>query len=263
MNKILSILMDILKKGFEYLKKFGKWLIKDIKNIVIVVLALAALVSTCTINSTKKELHETQIALIESNDSTFVYKNKAKELYAATETYIADIGELKRQNSELYKEYKNLKDQPVIIERFKTVIQIDSIKVVDSILVYPEQKAYTAKFNYTDKWCTIDGATHFDTEWLTATTDINTVKFPATFTTDLVERKGDLVFLTKCDNPYVQINNIEGAVVSPEQSKTLRKRFDRPWGIMIGVGPSIGIIDNSFKVYPAVQLTLGYKLISF
>ena len=69
--------------------------------------------------------------------------------------------------------------------------------------------------------------------------------------------------MTKCDNPYVQINNIEGAIVSPEQSKVFKKRFNRPWGVMIGVGPSITVIDNTVRIYPALQLTVGYKFISF
>ena len=69
--------------------------------------------------------------------------------------------------------------------------------------------------------------------------------------------------MTKCDNPYVQINNIEGAIVSPEQSKVLKKRFNRPWGVMIGVGPSITVVNNTVKAYPALQLTIGYKFISF
>lgn len=257
------ILKEILSKVFDYFKKFCKWLIKDIKNLIIVILFVFGFVSMCNTSVMRHKLHETEIALIEANDTTFEYKNKTKELYAARETYIADINELKRQNSELYKEYKNLKDHPIIIEKVETIVKMDSIRIIDSVFVTPAENMYTAKFNYNDKWCSVNGFTHFDLINYKANTDINNISFPATFTTDLIEKNNKLLFITKCDNPYVQINNIEGAVVSPTQSKVLKKHFDKPWGIMVGVGPSVGIIDNNIKVYPAFHVTIGYKLINF
>lgn len=256
----IDIIKSFCNSFFKYLKRFCKWLITDYRNFIIVVFAILTLFFICDIKSVKTKLHETEIALIEANDTTFEYKNKTKELYTAKETYIADIAELKRQNSELYKEYKNLKDHPIIIEKVETIVKIDSIHIVDSVLVYPAENILSAKFNYNDKWCGINGVTNFDMTKSTATTDINTVSFPATFTTDLIEKNNKLLFITKCNNPYVQINNIEGAVVSPEQSKLLKKRFSRPWGVMVGVGPSASVIDNTVKIYPALQLTVGYKI---
>lgn len=256
-----SKVLDILKVIGKYLLKAFKWAFGNIKNLIIVVLAILFLVAACNAYSTKKELEKTKIELVEANDSTFTYKNKVGELYAARETYIADIKQLKEENAELYQEYKHLKDHPIIIEKVETIIKIDSITVKDSVALYND--TYIAKFDYNDKWYNISGATSFDLPKNTASTSIFNVSLPANFTTDVIEKDKKLYFLTKCDNPYVQINNIEGAVVSPEQSKVLKNRFDKPWGIMIGVGPSVTVIDNTVKVYPALQLTLGYKFISF
>ena len=95
-------------------------------------------------NITKKELAKTKIELVEANDSTFVYKNKVGELYAARETYIADINQLKQTNEDLYEKYKNLKDHPIVIEKIKTIVKIDSIQVKDSLIADPVQNTYTA-----------------------------------------------------------------------------------------------------------------------
>lgn len=260
---VLDVLKSIGKPIFEFLKKGFKWMFSNFKNFIIVLLTILCLVVAFNFYSTKKELEKTKIELVEANDSTFTYMNKAKELYAARETYIASIKELKNANEELYKEWKNLKDHPIVIEKVTTVVKIDSVHVKDSVSVDSTMTNYTAKFNYDDKYCSISGATLFNLPSKTANTSIYNITFPATFTTDVIEKNKKLYFLTKCDNPYVQINNIEGAVISPEQSKVLKSRFDRPWGVMVGIGPSMTIIDNTVKIYPALQVTIGYKVISF
>jgi hypothetical protein len=69
--------------------------------------------------------------------------------------------------------------------------------------------------------------------------------------------------IAKSSNPYLQINNMDGYMLSPEKSKMLKKRFNKPWGVMVGVGPSVTIIDNKVQIVPSLQLTVGYKFISF
>ena len=260
---ILSILGKIGKSILNGMVKVFKLTFSNFKNFIIVLLVILCLVGAWSLYRTKKDLERTKIELVESQDTTFIYKNKAGELYAACETYIADIKELKTANEELYKEYKNLKDHPIIIEKVQTVIKIDSIYIKDDVTVDTLSNMYTADFKFADNYCSISGATTLDVLNKAANTSIYNIEIPATFTTDVIEKNKKLYFLTKCDNPYVQINNIEGAIVSPEQSKVLKKRFNRPWGVMIGVGPSITVVNNTVKVYPSLQLTIGYKFISF
>ena len=262
-SAILSILKKVGKSILDVIVKGFKWIFSSFKNFIIVLLTILCLVGACSLYRTKKDLERTKIELVESQDTTFIYKNKAGELYAACETYIADIKELKAANEELYKEWKNLKDHPIIIEKVETVTKIDSVYIKDDVVVDTLSNIYTATFNFTDKYYSIYGATTLDIPNKAASTSIYNIEIPATFTTDVIEKNKKLYFLAKCDNPYVQINNIEGAIVSPEQSKVFKKRFNRPWGVMIGVGPSITVIDNTVRIYPALQLTVGYKFISF
>ena len=94
-------------------------------------------------------------------------------------------------------------------------------------------------------------------------TTINSISFNSDITTNLIEKDNKLYFVSKSSNPYMQINNIEGCMLSPEDSKVIKKRFDKRWALIIGVGPSITVMDGQLKIVPGVQLTLGYKLISF
>ena len=260
---ILSILGKIGKSILNAIIKGFKWTFSNFKNFIIVLLVILCLAGAWSLYRTKKDLERTKIELVESQDTTIIYKNKTGELYAACETYIADIKELKAANEELYKEWKNLKDHPIIVEKVQTVIKIDTVYTKDDVVVDTLSNIYTATFNFTDKYYSIYGATTLDIPNKAASTSIYNIEIPATFTADVIEKNKKLYFLAKCDNPYVQINNIEGAIVSPEQSKVFKKRFNRPWGVMIGVGPSITVIDNTVRIYPALQLTVGYKFISF
>ena len=262
-SAILSILKKVGKSILDVIVKGFKWIFSSFKNFIIVLLTILCLVGACSLYRTKKDLERTKIELVESQDTTIIYKNKIGELYAARETYIADIKELKASYEELYKEWKNLKDHPIIIEKVETEIKRDTVYIKDDVVVDSLSNIYTANFNFADSHCSISGATTFDIPNKAASTSIYNIEFPATFTMNVIEKNKKLYFLTKCDNPYVQINNIEGAIVSPEQSKVFKKRFNRPWGVMIGVGPSITVIDNTVRIYPALQLTIGYKFISF
>lgn len=262
-TSFISILKNIGKSILNFIIKAFKWIFSNFKNFIIALLFILCIVFALNYYTTEKELDETKTELINTNDSIFVYKNKVDELYAATEIYVTDIKELKKVNEDLYKEYKNLKEHPIVIEKINTIVKLDTIYIKDKVVVDSLNQMYTANFNYKDDYCNISGATVFNLKDINANTAIYNVEFPATFTTDIIEKSGKLYFLTKCDNPYVEINNIEGAIISPEQSKVLRKKFDKPWGVMIGVGPAVIIVDNSFKIYPALQLTVGYKIFSF
>ena len=61
----------------------------------------------------------------------------------------------------------------------------------------------------------------------------------------------------------MQINNIEGCMLSPEDSNVIKNRFDKRWVVVVGAGPSLTVVNGQLKVVPGLQLTLGYKLISF
>lgn len=255
--------MKFLEKIFNMFKKGFIWIFSDFKNLLIAALLIAAVCLYFNYRSVKNEYDN---FIISSNDSTLVYKNKVGELYAQNKAYITDIDNLKLTNSELYKEVKNLKDNPLVVTKtvFKTVY--DSIPAItDSVTAIVENgdSVYKSNFSYNDDWTYIKGYTTFNTYNKNSLTFFDKISLSSDLTMDIIEKKNNLYVIAKSSNPHLQINNTEGYIVSPEQSKMLKKKFNRPWGIMAGVGPSLTIIDGKVKVIPSIQITIGYKFISF
>lgn len=260
MNKVL----EILSKISNYIKIGAKWILSNLEKTIIIILLIVVAILSLKYCSSERELAKTKAELIESVDTLTTYKNKLGEVYLERETYITDAKTLKHLNDSLYKEYKYLKDHPTVIVKTETVFKVDSIYVEHNPVVADTlNKIYTSDFNVLDQYYNIAGTTTFNLQKLSAQTLFNTISFPANFTTDLVERNNKLYFITKCDNPYVQINNIEGAVISPENSKLLNKKYNNPWVLALGLGPSVTLIDGKIKVIPAINLTLGFKIIDF
>jgi len=261
MNAVIEFLLGIVKKSFEYIVKFFKWMFSSWKNVLIILFAALAVFLYFNYRSVK---HDLDNVVIERNDSLKVYRNKVGELYAERETYITDNKHLKESNSELYAELKKLKDNPIIITKVETVTEIKEIYIKDSTQVIgPDQ--YKSNFSYADKWCNISGYSILDTKLLTNETFFNAISFPNIITLDLIEskKKGEISFVAKSDNPYCQINNLNGVVLSPESSKALQKRFDKKWVVVAGIGATVTVVDNNVKVLPGLQITFGRKLFAF
>ncbi len=255
--------MKFLEKVFNILKKIFIWIFSDFKNLLITGLAIAAICFYFNYRSVKSDYDN---LIISTNDTILVYKNKAGELYAQNKVYITDIENLKATNTDLYNEVKNLKDNPIVVTKtvFKTVY--DSIPVTtDSVTTTIENgdSIYKSNFSHNDKWLYLNGYTTFNLLNKNSITFFNKISMESDLTLDLIEKKKNLYIIAKSSNPYLQINNTEGYIVSPEKSKMLKSRFNKPWGVMVGVGPSVTIIDNKIKVVPAAQITVGYKFISF
>lgn len=237
-------------------KFFSNW-----KNILILLLICAVAVLYFINKSSAKKIQDLEAEKVELVDTLFDYKNKANEYYLAKETYITDLANLKKINQDLAAEVKKLKDNPIVVTKIEYETKIDSIKVKDTL--YVGQNNYTAMFDYSDDWAKINGYTFFDVLQNDAYTTIDQVSFKGNFYFDLIEKNKKLYSIARTDNPYVQINNIETAIVSPDNSKVLKNYFRRPWGIMVGVGPSVVLVDNTVKICPAIQVTIGYKFIDF
>ena len=76
-------------------------------------------------------------------------------------------------------------------------------------------------------------------------------------------RGNQLSFIAKSDNPYCQINSLNGSILSPETSSVLKKRFDKKWAVVVGVGPTLSVYDSKIVILPGLQVTIGRKLFAF
>ena len=263
MNTIFAIASDIFKNSCSWICKFFAWLLKDWKQFMIFVLITIIIFLLMRVNHISNEYYNYQQRAV---DTLSVYQNKVGELYAANDTYIMDIKELKKSNTELYEEVKKLKDNPIIVTKTEFVYKVDSVKMnSDTVYVYVDgnDTIFKNEFSKKDSWMDITGTTLFSLNNKQFSTTLNNVTFNSNITTNLVERDNKLYFISKSSNPYMQINNIEGCMLSPEDSKIIKKRFDKRWAVVAGAGPNIAVVNGQLKMVPGLQLTLGYKLISF
>ena len=263
MNTIFAIASDILKNLCSLICKFFAWLLKDWKRFIIFVLITLIIFLLMRVNHISNEYYNYQQRAV---DTLSVYQNKVGELYASNDTYIMDIKELKKSNTELYEEVKKLKDNPIIVTKTEFVYKVDSVKMnSDTVYVYVDgnDTIFKNEFSKKDSWMDITGTTLFSLNNKQFSTTLNNVSFNANITTNLIERDNKLYFISKSSNPYMQINNIEGCMLSPEDSKIIKKRFDKRWAVVAGAGPNIAVVNGQLKMVPGLQLTLGYKLISF
>ena len=56
---------------------------------------------------------------------------------------------------------------------------------------------------------------------------------------------------------------MNGVVISPEDSQAIKKRFDKPWVLALGVGGTVAVVDGKVAIYPGIQLTFGRKIFAF
>ena len=252
--------MSILKKVLSLAKNIFVKIFSDWKNILILTLAAVLL---CTYFNYKRVSNDYQDTITEQVDTISSYKNKVGEMYSQIGTYISDIEKLKKINSDLYSEVKNLKDNPIIITKIETVTEIKEIHVTDTLHKY-DDFMYKFPFRYSNQYAIISGECDFDMSELIGSASFDKISFPNNITLSLIEsNKGQLSFIAKSDNPYCQINNMNGVVISPEDSKAIKKRFDKPWVLVLGVGGTVTVVDGKVVICPGIQLTFGRKIFAF
>lgn len=243
----------------NFLKNIFVWIFKDWRNVVSVASLIAVIILACKYRSLKSDYNDIRNS---AQDTLTVYKNKVGELYAQQKTYIVEIKDLKKHNQELYDEVKNLKDHPIVVTKIKTVTEYKDKIVKDTVTIDPSGN-YTFNMNYNDPWFNLSGKSTLNIETMIGTAKFDSISFPNTITVDLIEKNNQLSFIAKSDNPYCQINSLNGSILSPETSSVLKKRFDKKWAVVVGVGPTLSVYDNKIVILPGLQVTIGRKLFAF
>lgn len=241
-------------KIIEYVKpSYIKW-------IVFIGLALALCLSISKCSSYKRQYEN---SYREYCDTLRVYTNKYNEIYAMNNAYITDLNTLKRENEELYNEVKSLRDNPIVVTKIKTEYITDTVTIEPVMTTDTATGDFFANIAYEDEWNSFAGRFNGNIYTGASLFSLDKMQFNCSLTTDLIERDGKLYFITKSDNPYLKITDMDGYLVSPEKSKVLKRQFNRPWGVMIGAGCTATVYDGKVMIWPGIHLTLGYKILSF
>ena len=230
--------------------------ISNSKNILIIVLTIIITILIFKNYSLEKEFKNEQIIL---TDSLYDYRNKIGELYKQKDFYITTNKELEKINSDLYKEIKKLKDNPIIITETETIIKIDSIYVKSENKVDSLNNKIINDYNYNDNYLSMK-IKHTLTDKY-GSLQINDISMFADITHSIIEDKKSkkLSIITKSNNPYLTINDINGGFIGLDNSKTLEKYYKRinTWGLGFSAGYGVTYDNHSKRIVTGPVIMFG------
>jgi hypothetical protein len=107
----------------------------------------------------------------------------------------------------------------------------------------------------------MDGQTLVKNDFSYFTTQMNKLELSANLTLDIIEKDKHIHLIGKTDNPYINIMNMDGVVLNPNENKVLKKYFKhKKWNI----GPAVGIgLSKDMEVSPYLGVGISYGLIQF
>lgn len=243
----------------------------DVKDWIIIALGIIILLFGigCGIYYHKYQKAEGQMIIW--NDSAYIYKNKYDEEYAAKNTYILKAEQLQAYNDELYKEYKSLKDNPIVITKTEVVTNIDSVNTNthnvtsnDTLLAWcwdASDKDYykisgesTANFNDPDS----------------SKTFIENMQVNANLTLDVIDNGEQLAVIAKSDNPYMNLGVKQSVIIDPMNSPTLKNYYKpKRWGLSVYLGAGVNVgydpIHNGLGINfgPSAGIAVTYDLVQW
>lgn len=165
------------------------------------------------------------------------------------DAYILKESELQDQiniNQEEIKEIKKkLKTSIDYISKIDGLVKVDTIYMNDTI--YYKDSIPTIHFGYKDDWLTLNGSTTLLNN--TSKTSIHNIQVPILVETGLTE---DYNIFVKTNNPYVTIQNIDGAII-----KDRKFNIDYHHELQVGIGFQYGLFNNQIDFGPQI----GYGFI--
>lgn len=246
---------ETIKNWFKSLK----W-----RDYLIAIFVIASIVFGCIAVHYHNKANDAELALLSQNDSTYYYYNKYKEEYLAKNINIQTIEEIKKRADDLSRELASLKENPIVITKTEVIFQTDTVYMQSDSIVANDSTTHNLFWHYTEPagHFNIAGNTLVHNDFSQFSTKINQLQIPASITLDIVESKDGLLrIITKSDNPYISLSNVDGVFFDPTKSDILKSKFKRKrWNI----GPMVGFgvaPDGKFRPYLGIGLTYG--LIAF
>lgn len=266
----------------KQLLSIGKWVsnIRNQRNLLAGILLVILFMNLrhCNSNSAIENTYKQNITAL--SDSIRVYQTKNGSLVYEKAAFITENGSLKTLNSELASELEYLKDNPIVIIKYKTKIVRDTVEVP----IYPTKPGiwtdgvFTQSFDWAldedygkGNYRKINGEfdVNVDTTYQLSTSKLRltTDELGIAFTTGLTENKdGLLEIFVRSDYPGFKPTSLDGALVDPKNSKVLQKYFPpKRWalGVYGGYGFYGDLQNNTFGHGVQLGVGLQYNLIQW
>jgi hypothetical protein len=236
----------------------------NVKNIVITILVLLIVFLIIQNRVFEKQSLDNYIVL---NDSLTVYKNKNNELYKEKQSYILNNEMLKEANASLYEEYKKLKDNPIVITETKTEVVIKEVYIDKNESTIDSLNNIINSYKYKDDYLSLNALHTYNPNDSLGSLRISDINMKASIYTNIIEKNKKLYLISRSDNPYLVINNVNGGFIDINDSKILNKYYKKQnkWsiGVSAGVYGIYGLSNKKFDFGPGVGLSLTYNFVSF
>lgn len=219
-----------------------------IKNIFwhFIELTIFLIILSCVWNYYTKENRTNQQNLKAAQNELYEVKLKNKELLTVRDAYITTIDDLENlleiSKKEIKDLQKNLNSKIAYISKIEANTKIEYIEVVKDSIIYVNNNPNNiiSLFNYNDQWLNIVGQNNITIgDSFDCTTILNKININTPLTVGLSE---DYQIFVSSPNPYLQINNIEGAVI--DESRFQRKKKLINWGLQGGFGFMYDILEQ-------------------
>ena len=240
------------------LNKIWEW-VKSIDKKVIIISLIEALlfifviisISQCS-NQKIKNLDQNFIA---SRDKINELTLENGNLLAERSAYIVKNNELEEILNITKQEKKDierkLNDKIAYISTIESNIRIDTLELVNTIII-KDSSTINIGFNYDDKWVKFSGSSYYKNgKSKTSIFDIN-INTPLK-----VGLTNDLTIFVESENPYLNITNIEGAVVDGSTLHPKKKRWN--FSLQGGIGVHYGLFSQKVDIGPYIGAGVSYN----
>lgn len=253
---------DIVSKFWAIIKSFFKsFSFRDWLLIIVSILLLCFFLRARQLSSQLREANQKY-----TSDIT-AYINKVSDEYKSRQIAVLSLSEAKKQNAELMDEIKNLKDHPVVITKIKTDFRVDTVmletthEVVPSHDTIPEIHFFNWRFLHPENYYSINGHSSISSDFINYSTVLDNLSVNSKITVDLIDDDEHLKIITKSDNPYVNISDINSVVIDPRKSAVIKKYFpQKRWG----VGPSVSFgVNQDLKPNWNLGISVHYSIFQF
>lgn len=243
-------------KNFFKSFSFRDWLL-----LIVSILLLCFFLRTRHLSSQLREANQNYTTEITS------YINKASDEYKARQLAVLSLSDAKKENSELKEEIKNLKDHPVIITKIKTDFRVDTVllETVHEIIprhdTVPETHIFNWGFSHPENYYSLNGHSSISSDFRNYSSVLDKLSVDSKMTVDLIDDGKNLKIITRSDNPYVNISDVNSVVIDPRKSPVIKKYFpQKRWGI----GPSISFgVNQDIKPSWNLGISIHYSIFQF
>lgn len=241
----------MLNKIWEWVKSLDKKVV--ITSIIEAILFIFILISISQCASQKIETLDQNLLASRDRIETLTLENG--NLLSERSAYILKNKELE-EVLEITKEERRdierkLNDKIAYISKIESHIKVDTLEIVDTVII-KDSSTIDIKFNYRDKWLKFSGGTHYKNG------KSNTNIFDISMDTPLkVGLTNNYTIFVESENPYLNITNIEGAVIDKSSLYPKKKR----WNLSLhgGIGVHYGLFGQKVDVGPYIGAGISYN----